>query len=73
MVNNSKKLLKIPFEYEMIKILKKNHDDREHIGSLRAYNEIIDEGYYWKSIKNDINNYIHNCVHCIRSKGGISI
>ena len=34
---------------------------------------MIEEGYYWKSIKNYIKNYINNYAHCIRFKGGISV
>lgn len=34
---------------------------------------MIEEGYYWKSIKNYIKNYINNFTHFIRFKGGISV
>ena len=73
-----KKIVNNPYlKYHLIMILlifwKKNHDGRVHIESKRVYNEILDEGYYWKSNKNDIKNYINKSAHCIRIKDVISL
>jgi hypothetical protein len=64
---------KIPYTYEVSELLKKNHDVSGHISFRRVYNSIKAKKFYWKSMHNDIINYIVNCSVCIKNKGGITI
>ncbi|XP_053612629.2 uncharacterized protein LOC128676517 [Plodia interpunctella] len=50
---------------EIPKILKENHDIpiAGHLGSSRMLNRINDR-YYWKNMRSDIENYVKNCTSC---------
>jgi len=50
--------------------MKMYHDKRGHINSERVILEIKIHKYYWKSIRNDVKNYIKNCAECMRNKIG---
>jgi hypothetical protein len=56
--------IQIKTVYEVSELLKKNHDDSGHISFRRVYNSIkAKKLIYWKSMSNDIINYIANyCV-----------
>ena len=65
--------LKIPFEGEKYSILEKYHNQKGHLSTRRVYNEIIADKYYWKTMRNDILNYISKCPICVREKKGENI
>ena len=64
---------KIPFEGEKYSILEKYHNQKGHLSTRRVYNEIIADKYYWKTMRNDILNYISKCPICVREKKGENI
>ena len=47
------------------------HDNSRHIEYRRVINKIMDDKYYWKSIRNDFLNYVIKCPYCIYIKSGI--
>lgn len=52
----------------------KNHNQKGHLCERRVYNELIEDKYYWTSIRNDILNYVSLHPTCIREKNnGIKI
>src|SRR6185295_10708931 len=59
------KLLKILKENEIEAILYMTHDHPTggHFGVTSTYNK-IKEKYYWKGMKNDIEEYIRTCKRC---------
>lgn len=58
-----------PSPSEIPKILKENHDlpIAGHLGNLRMYNRIR-ERFYWKNMRNDVENYIRKCQSCQANK-----
>ena len=58
-----------PSPSEVKKILLDNHDIpiAGHLGSIRMYNRIKDM-YYWKGMRNDIDNYVKACKKCQENK-----
>ena len=73
--NKDKKieLYKIPYEAEKFSLFDKYHTQKGHLCTRRVYDELINDKYYWKSMRNDIINLINECPTCIREKHGISI
>ena len=61
---------KIPYESEKISLFIKCHDKKGHIGYKRMIEEIKEENFYWKSIRNDCKQYVLECPSCIKSKAG---
>jgi hypothetical protein len=51
----------IPYKSEVLKLLKNNNDKRRHISSKRVFDEIINENYFWKGMRNDCITYIGKC------------
>ncbi|CAK1595080.1 unnamed protein product [Parnassius mnemosyne] len=54
---------------ERPKILRDNHDIpiAGHLGSTRMYNRIQDQ-YYWKGMRSDIEDYVKKCKACQENK-----
>ena len=46
----------------------KYHYSHLYQGRDGTYYSIINDNYYWIGIKNDIDNYIKNCVTCAKLK-----
>ena len=58
-----------PSPIEVQKILKENHDIpiAGHLGSSRMHKRIAEQ-YYWKGMRNDIENYVKCCKSCQTNK-----
>lgn len=54
---------------EKIKIIKENHASSiaGHSGIERTYRRLLDN-YYWKSMKNDVKEFINSCKECQENK-----
>lgn len=61
----------IPYEVEKNSLFEKYHNQKGHLYSRRVFNEIRADKIYWKTMRNDIINYINKCPTCIRKKGDV--
>ena len=54
---------KIPLEAEKINLVKKIHLDNGHLGANRTRDKIIELGFKWENMINDIIDYIkYECM-----------
>ena len=74
-INKNKEIekLKVPYETEKISLFLKYHDNNGHIGYKRMMQEIKNNNYYWKSLRNDCKQYVLECPTCIKLKAGTII
>ena len=71
-INKNKEIekIKVPYETEKISLFLKYHDNNGHIGYKRMMQEIKNNNYYWKSLRNDCKQYVLECPTCIKLKAG---
>ena len=67
-IRKLKKLNYIKFLYEAEKfsLFDKYHTQKGHLFAKRVYNELLNDKYYWKSMRNYITNLINECPTYIR-------
>ena len=63
---NDKLNLRIPYEYEKIKILNELHKRTGHTGYHRLYDAVKDNKYFWDSLTNDCKEFVYNYPSCIK-------
>ena len=63
---NDKLNLRIPYEYEKLKILNELHKRTGHTGYHRLYDAVKDNKYFWDSLTNDCKEFVYNYPSCIK-------
>jgi len=51
-------------KYQIEFIISTIHDKHLHIGIQRTHEHILEEGWYWFEMKEDVQVYIDNCLQC---------